>query len=373
VQFIYSLWLRVSVPLLILIAVYGYSFVFVSESSLTSCTGGLTFSYGSNYRSDANGSQWFRFIFSQNNFGFGIKDCSVKSFSMQSISILTPSFDLIDKLQQAQQITVWFRKRNVGENDCIPIRISVGGAMIFSEWDHVRMWSLFTYPLAAAVALWLFSMFSLLMGRDKKAIAKMQLNQLPDGRENFSGSSLAVSAKANTKKPSAISDKIWATAEGKYRGLIAAMHHEPDAFVVAWFPDSKQEIEQWLKKNIGALPFKINLITELTAQKVAERILVVLERYPSGSMEKQQFDRLNVSTVIVLSSLDDVFLKVCGGDSIKSVMKLMGAEQDEVIEHSMITSSIEAMQKRIEEKMISDVAANSAGEWFEQNKIYSIK
>jgi len=372
-QFIYSLWFRIAVPLLALIAVYGYSFVFVSESSLTSCSGRLAFSYGNSYRSDANGSQWFRFIFSQNNFGFGIKDCSVKTFGLQSITIASPSYNLLSELKNGEEITVWFRKRNLKESDCIPIRIAVDGKEVFNKWSHIHLWSLFTYLLGAAVLLWLLSMFSFITGKDKAAVSKVKLSALLDRKANFSDGSPTFSTKVSNNKPIEISDKIWATTEGKNRGLIYCITKQPNAMVATWFSDTKQQTEAWLQQNIGAAPFKVYLISELKVSETADLPMIVLERYPISKKEQQAFEALAVNTVVVLSSLEDAFFKVSGGDSIKSIMKMIGAEQDEVLEHSMITSSIEGIQKKIESKMISDVAANAAADWFNQNKIYSIK
>ena len=47
-------------------------------------------------------------------------------------------------------------------------------------------------------------------------------------------------------------------------------------------------------------------------------------------------------------SLEDDLMRLFGSDRIASVMDRLGAEEGEVIEHSMVTKSIERAQKKVE-------------------------
>lgn len=48
-------------------------------------------------------------------------------------------------------------------------------------------------------------------------------------------------------------------------------------------------------------------------------------------------------------SLEDGLMRMFGSDRIAKVMDRMGMEEGEVIQHSMITSSIERAQRKVEE------------------------
>jgi preprotein translocase subunit SecA len=49
------------------------------------------------------------------------------------------------------------------------------------------------------------------------------------------------------------------------------------------------------------------------------------------------------------------------------MMKQMGMKEDSMIEHKMISSSIENAQEKIEKKVLTENAANSQQEWIERN------
>ena len=51
-------------------------------------------------------------------------------------------------------------------------------------------------------------------------------------------------------------------------------------------------------------------------------------------------------------SLEDNLMRLFGSDRIAKLMDRMGLEEGEVIQHSMITKSIERAQKKVEEKQL---------------------
>lgn len=73
------------------------------------------------------------------------------------------------------------------------------------------------------------------------------------------------------------------------------------------------------------------------------------------------------SRILFYTALDDAIMNRFGGDRIVSLMKSLGHEENECIEHSMISSSIRKAQEKVEKKVRSETGARSAEEWFRVN------
>lgn len=163
-------------------------------------------------------------------------------------------------------------------------------------------------------------------------------------------------------------DLIYLSDEAKTNGIVNIIKQNPDYLLVAWFPATVKKY-QTLLSQYGE---QVYLATNLTSSLVNGKTIVLLERYPIKQKENILIEHLNPAKVIYISSLDDTLLKLTGSDRIKVLMEKMGAQPDEVITHSMISSSLSKAQEHIKKKMISDPEVNSAEEWFTFNKIEKI-
>ncbi len=94
---------------------------------------------------------------------------------------------------------------------------------------------------------------------------------------------------------------------------------------------------------------------KLTAESKAAGGLAIIgtERHESRRVDRQLRGRAgrqgDPGTSQFFVSLEDQLMRLFGSDRIASVMDKMGMEEGEVIQHSMITSSIERAQKKVEE------------------------
>jgi hypothetical protein len=160
-------------------------------------------------------------------------------------------------------------------------------------------------------------------------------------------------------------DLIYMSEEAKIKGIINQITENPDAVLIAWFSDT-------LKKYNKVLPQQAVIALDVTSSMVKDKTVIMLERHPLQKKEFILIDRLLPAKVIYISSLDDPLLKIAGGDRVKKMMEKLGAQPDEVITHSLISSSLLRAQEEIEKKMLSDPEVNSAEEWFIFNRIQNI-
>jgi hypothetical protein len=102
--------------------------------------------------------------------------------------------------------------------------------------------------------------------------------------------------------------------------------------------------------------------------------IALAERHPLGANEKQLAEKLETNgfafPLDAFAALDDAIMLQAGGERIKSLMLKMGMKEDEIIEHSMIESSIQKFQEKIAEKS-AGLPAQSAEEWFRLNFPFS--
>lgn len=71
-------------------------------------------------------------------------------------------------------------------------------------------------------------------------------------------------------------------------------------------------------------------------------------------------------------SIDGPIFNLFGGERIKNLLQQMQTDENEVIEHKMISKSLEKALQKIEKQVQLDPTANSLPEWFEKAKINTL-
>jgi preprotein translocase subunit SecA len=71
--------------------------------------------------------------------------------------------------------------------------------------------------------------------------------------------------------------------------------------------------------------------------------------------------------VVVYSSLDEPFFIHIGSEKISQLIETLGMKENEILQHAMISTSIERMQKKLEEKITIEQAARSQRQWMNAN------
>ena len=88
----------------------------------------------------------------------------------------------------------------------------------------------------------------------------------------------------------------------------------------------------------------------------------------SGKENKTVSAILGLKEAIFVISLDDPLLWMFNSDKIKKVMISMNHKEDEVIEHKMITKSIERALKKLDKEGLPEDCTNELRDWYESIK-----
>ncbi len=130
--------------------------------------------------------------------------------------------------------------------------------------------------------------------------------------------------------------------------VLNAKQHAREADIVA---EAGQSGKVTIATNMAGRGTDIKLSPE---SKAAGGLAIVgTERHESRRVDRQLRGRSgrqgDVGSSQFFVSLEDNLMRLFGSDRISKVMDRMGMEEGEVIQHSMITSSIERAQKKVEE------------------------
>jgi hypothetical protein len=105
-----------------------------------------------------------------------------------------------------------------------------------------------------------------------------------------------------------------------------------------------------------------------TFVSTAGNTVIFGERFPLAQQEQQlakQLEKLGVSMpILAYTALDDSFFLQFGGERIAKLMKSMGMDDREFIEHPMIQSAIKNAQSKLAQKVSITSKTKSPEEWF---------
>lgn len=163
-----------------------------------------------------------------------------------------------------------------------------------------------------------------------------------------------------------VTDKVVISEEAKLAILLKTWNNDRNTVFAFWFEDSLEEATAYFSQHTTeALP--LILVRELTGGQRAGRNPVFAEHYPLRKKETELYQQLGLEKAIVYSSLREPLFQQFGGDKIVQVMKQMGMKEDELIEHSMISSAIKKAQEKIEARTGIEQTARSQKDWIEKN------
>lgn len=165
-----------------------------------------------------------------------------------------------------------------------------------------------------------------------------------------------------------IKDLVFATDSEREMYLleIAKIH---DTNIIAWFESDLKHLNGLFGDNWYHSSIKVYLYTAIVASEINPNIpLVLWGRHPLASVEEKSLTSLPaVSILIGMTSLDDALIQHFGGDRLKSLMEKLGHKEGEILEHSMISASIQKAQEELDRNVSDPIDAASAAEWFALN------
>ncbi|HEY3429137.1 MAG TPA: hypothetical protein VGK39_00585 [Cyclobacteriaceae bacterium] len=159
-----------------------------------------------------------------------------------------------------------------------------------------------------------------------------------------------------------IIDKVWMSKDAKWRACASMLELNPTCVFIAWFEETRNELAQVLGKEES-----VQLAEKIDYANLKDKMVVFAEHYPLPQREQALFKSLNLKEVPIASSLDEPLFMKFGGERTIEIMKNIGMKEDEVIGHSMITTSIRRAQEKLERNVKIEKLAVSSKEWFVLN------
>jgi hypothetical protein len=156
-------------------------------------------------------------------------------------------------------------------------------------------------------------------------------------------------------------DQIWITRAAKLDACRKMYQHNPAIVFIAWFEETQHELQAMLPSST------VLLARNTSVDAVREKMIVFVEHHLSIAEEQAVFKRLYLKEANVLSGLDEALFMKFNGEKTIELMRRMGTKEDEVISHSMISSSIRRAQQKIAKSTNSNFPATSQAKWFEVN------
>lgn len=184
------------------------------------------------------------------------------------------------------------------------------------------------------------------------------------------------------KKEIITKDFIYKNEAVKYKSMLQHLKDQEKSVLIYYFEDTKNAVQEVLNtalinystemNSFVTKVWLINANTILNKSDIGNRTVFFAEHHPSFSRENEIKQHLleieGIKEVIFYTSFEDKLLQLFGSERILQLMEKMGFKDDEVIEHTMISTSIERAQKRIDEKLsIHNNNTRQRKDWFEIN------
>lgn len=162
-----------------------------------------------------------------------------------------------------------------------------------------------------------------------------------------------------------VKDIIWMQGDGKKQGCLNLLQQHPQAALIAWFPETQQHWQVFLKQQ--QMPQTVLLVCSTNALQLSGKTIIMLEHYPLADKEVVFLGSLHQQEILVLSAMDEPLFTKFGGDRIIDLMQKMGMKEDEAIEHKIVSKSLYNARHKLEQKVTIEQTATSMQEWFDKN------
>ena len=172
------------------------------------------------------------------------------------------------------------------------------------------------------------------------------------------------------KKPAGpnMKDLVWMNKHAKLQGCLNLARVHTDAVFISWFSQTQDEFKQYVQDQHGVMS-DIRSARTVSPSHIENKKVFFLEHYPLRNKEEELIAEWKVKEVYVLNSLDEPLFENFGGQNIMQLMQKMGMQEEESMENTMISKSIENAQRKIAQKLIVENSASSSADWFKRNII----
>jgi hypothetical protein len=163
-------------------------------------------------------------------------------------------------------------------------------------------------------------------------------------------------------------DKVWLGEKSRFNAILEATRNDSQLLVICWFYDTLEKLQEHFSANSTPAD---NLLSarEINSLHIGDRKILFAEHYPLREKEVAVFEELKLKEVTIHSSLDEPLFTSFGGERIAELVKKLGMNENESIEHPMISNSIRNAQEKIARKVSFEQTARSQQDWFVKNFI----
>jgi hypothetical protein len=202
------------------------------------------------------------------------------------------------------------------------------------------------------------------------------------------------------KSPPSIpySDKVWKKAEYARRGMLMMamlrLQHNKPCLLISFFESETDQLQEFMREHkldfvklddssaSGLISTTLYLINanDLTKSTVAGFLkqnastfsgeALFSGHYPMSATEYSVLKGLSDSgydRFVFCLSFEDALLKMFGSENILPLLEKLGLEEEESIEHAMVTQSIKRAREKVEGKVSHEIKAKSPEDWFALN------
>ena len=159
-------------------------------------------------------------------------------------------------------------------------------------------------------------------------------------------------------------DVIYLNENGFVAGINEWIRQHPEGKVVVWFQQDMERLRGLLHGQAGE---RFVLADRLSFHQLPGVALLFAGHYPLHAAEVDLCDNLGLNEMRVYAHLGMPLLRMFGSEKIAELMVKMGMQEDEPLNHAMITRAIGQAQEKIAKKCSTDMHAVSEEEWLRAN------
>lgn len=180
--------------------------------------------------------------------------------------------------------------------------------------------------------------------------------------------------KRKPEAPEAL-DRVWMSVAARDRAIVRAAQAGP-VLVLASFDETLERLRVALRSADRAEgPGLVLERADQLATVPAGATILLAERHPLPAFHRALLQRLKTLAPTVtptcFAALDDPLMRTFGGERMTELMKQLGLQPDEPIEHPLISKALANAAKKLEQRLgpaVSRLApAASMAEWFQKN------
>jgi hypothetical protein len=168
------------------------------------------------------------------------------------------------------------------------------------------------------------------------------------------------------EKGTVFRDRVYISTSVKMKACLALAEEQPGTVFLTWFPQTTRKFREYFDAN-GMAATTIIEAHHTHPGTLLNKTVVFAEHHPLHEKETALVANWQQNDILVFSGLDEPLFARFGSDKIISMMKTLGMKEDEAIEHSMISKSIQNAQEKIAKKVMMEQSANSQADWMTKN------